>query len=75
MVHKITIEISSLLGLSEKTVRQYLRLFERTGDVQPSPRRNGPTRLLGDHEQLLLLQFILERPVRNQEQTAGCPGS
>ena len=63
MVHKISpIEISSLLGLSEKTVRRYLRLFERTGDVQPSPRRNGPTRLLGDHEQLLLLQFILERP-------------
>ena len=63
MVHKISpIEISSLLGLSEKNVRRYLRLFECTGDVQPSPRRNGPTRLLEDHEQLLLLQFILDRP-------------
>ena len=43
-------EISSLLNVSERTVRRYLSLFHQTGDVQMKPRNNGPKRLLGDFE-------------------------
>ena len=55
-------EVGQLLSLSERTVRRYLALFHRTGDVQPATRRNGPQKLLGDFEQLLLLRLILAEP-------------
>ena len=28
------------------------------GDIEPVKQRNGPSRLLGDHEQLLILQAV-----------------
>jgi len=37
-------------------------LFQQTGDVEPAVRTNGPQRLLGEFEQLLLLRFILTDP-------------
>ena len=37
-------------------------LFHQTGDVKPLSRRNGAQRLLGDLEQLRLLQIVLRNP-------------
>ena len=54
--------IAQLLSVSARTVRRYIDLFYQTGDVVPRPRRYGPPRLLGDHEQLVLLRLILENP-------------
>ena len=54
--------IAQLLSVSARTVRRYIDLFYQTGDVVPRPRRYGPLRLLGDHEQLVLLRLILENP-------------
>ena len=63
IAHRATLaEISLLLGLFEKPVRIYIALFEQTGDIWPVSRRNGPTKLLGDCEQLILLKFIIEQP-------------
>ena len=55
-------DIAQLLSISARTVRRYTDLFYRTGDVLPRPRRSGPPRLLGDHEQLVLLRVITENP-------------
>lgn len=57
-----TKEIAVLLGVSERTVRRILKLFNTTGDVKPKDYHHGPMRLLGDFEQLTLLRLILERP-------------
>ena len=35
-------------------------MFEQTGDVQPKKQQHGPSKLLGDYEQLVLLRIILE---------------
>ena len=58
-------EISALVCVSQSTIRRYLTLFERTGDVQPVSQRHGhdgPAKLLGDFEQLVLLQLVSENP-------------
>lgn len=63
VVHKATpTTISRLLHVSSRTVTRYVELFNRTGDVLPRTRRNGPHRLLGQHEQIVLLRLILESP-------------
>ena len=54
--------IGSLLGMSERSVRRYITMFYQVGDVKPRTRRNGPMRLLGDFEQLILLRLILDKP-------------
>ena len=54
--------ISRLLHVSSRTVTRYVELFNGTGDVLPRARCNGPRRLLGQHEQLILLRLILESP-------------
>ena len=41
---------------------RYITLFEQTGDVKPKSYRHGPPKLLGDIEQLFLLQVILTYP-------------
>ena len=56
------IQISRLLHLSECTLRRYITIFQQTGDVKPKQHRHGPLRLLGDFEQLTLLQIILQNP-------------
>ena len=56
------IEISQLLQVSEHTVRQYITMFQQTGDVEPKQYRHGPLRLLSEFEQLTLLQIILQNP-------------
>lgn len=56
-------EIAKLFSVSERTVWRYNSLFQNTGDVLISVRRNGPRCLLGgDFEQIVLLRFILENP-------------
>ena len=51
-------DIANKLCLSERTVRRYTAMFQYTSNVQPITHRHGPVKLLGDFEQLLLLQFI-----------------
>ena len=34
--------------------------FYQVGDVKPQPRKNGPDRLLGEFEQVVLLMLVLE---------------
>ena len=53
-------DISHNLCVSEHTIRRYIRMFEQTGDVQPNTQQHGPSKLLGDYEQLVLLRIILE---------------
>lgn len=53
-------EIASLVCVSERTAWRYVALFGQTGDVEPQQRKYGPTRLLGDLEQLTLLHLVLE---------------
>ena len=45
-----------------RTVYRYAERFRVTGDVRRSTKRNGPTRLLSEHEELLLAQHILAHP-------------
>ena len=55
-------EVAELFSLSERTVRRYVDLFYRTGDIVPKDCVHGPRKLLGNHEQLTLLHLILSRP-------------
>ena len=55
-------QISNVFSLSESTVRRYIALFHRTGDIEPLTRRHGPEPLMGDFERLSLLKIILDRP-------------
>jgi len=55
-------DIAQLLCISERTVRRCLTLFYQTGDEEPRPHTNGPKRLLGDFEQVVLLWLVLAYP-------------
>ena len=57
-----TSDISQLLCVSERTVRRFVKLFQQTGDIKPKSHRHGPPKLMGDHEQLLILRLILAHP-------------
>ena len=50
-------EIPSLVCVSERTVWQYIALFQQTGDVEVQHREYGPKGMLGDLEQLTLLHL------------------
>jgi transposase len=43
-------------------VRRYIKLFEQTGEVQSVQVSHGPKPLLGEFEQLALLELILRHP-------------
>ena len=53
-------EISHLMSVSERSIWRYIALFEETGDVKPAFYRHGPPRLLGEYEQLIVLQLIIQ---------------
>ena len=53
-------EIPFIVCVCERTVWRYIALFRQTGDVEPLQRKYGPTKMLGDLEQLTLLHLILE---------------
>ena len=55
-------DMGQQLGVSEQTVKQYLKMFEETGDVKPRSRRSGPLRLFSKYEQLTLPRLILQNP-------------
>ena len=48
--------------MSTRSVNRFVAQFEQSGDVTPKVGHNGPQRLLGEEEQLLLLRLILENP-------------
>ena len=50
-------DIAEQLCLSERSVRRYIDLFQRTGDVKPCSQQHGPPKLLGEFEQVLLLRL------------------
>ena len=60
--NKSPADIAQLLCMSERTVRRYLTQFYQVGDTEPRPRTNGPKRLLGHFEQVILLRLILAHP-------------
>ena len=61
LVHDMTTgSIAREMCISESSVKRYLALFQRTGDVTPTPQRRGTERLMGDFEQIVLLQLISE---------------
>ena len=55
-------DIAKLLNVCSRTVVRYVELFNSTGDVVPRARCNGPRRLFGQCEQLVLLRLIIENP-------------
>lgn len=55
-------EIARTFCLCERSVRRYVDLFYRTGDVLPQVSSHGPKKLLGEYEQVVLLQLILSNP-------------
>ena len=57
--------IANFLEISPSTVKRYINKFYRTGDVTHvscERKRNGPTQLLGDFEQAVLLRMISNHP-------------
>ena len=57
-----THQISNGLCVSECTILRLVAKFHQTGDVKPLPRGKGPRKLLGDFEQLKILEFIIRHP-------------
>lgn len=55
-------DIAEQLCLSERSVRRYIDLFQRTGDVKPCSQQHGPPKLLGEFEQVLLLRLVINNP-------------
>lgn len=63
LAHRLSIaQLSATFGVSERTVRRYVVLFQLTGDVKPSTRQHGPKLILGDFEQMFLFRMILQYP-------------
>ena len=58
--HTSPTDISKLLNVCSRTDARYVDLFNSTGDVVPRARSNGPHRLLGQYEQMVLLRLIVE---------------
>ena len=55
-------ELADRFQVSPVSVRRYINLFKRTGDVQPKKQQHDPPQLLGDFERLVLLKLILKNP-------------
>lgn len=55
-------DVAKVMHVSERTVYRYAERFRVTGEVRPSAKRNGPSRLLCEFEELLLVQLILSQP-------------
>lgn len=60
--HTTLAEVAELYSLSDRTARRYMDIFHRTGDILPKDSVHGPSKLLGDHEQLVLLRLTLTNP-------------
>ena len=55
-------DVARRMQISERTVHRYAERFRVTGYVRRSLKRNGPLRSLSEHEELLLMHFILSYP-------------
>ena len=55
-------DISKFLCISKRSVYRYLARFDKDGDVRPSIYQHGPSKLLGELEQLVLLRIITNNP-------------
>ena len=63
IVHNLSADaISSMMNISERTVRRYETKFYQTGDILPKEHRNGPERLLGGLGQIFLVRILAENP-------------
>jgi len=47
---------------SESSVRCYIDRISQTGEVKPTEYQHGPSRLLGNNQQLVLLRIVLQNP-------------
>jgi transposase-like protein len=75
--HATPDDIARKLQVSSRTVRRYLLLFRRGGDILPKARRNGRHCLISANHELLILRIILETPVSyifGAPQKKGPPG-
>ena len=58
-----SLKVSDIMEqLYQRSVRRYIDLFQRTGDVKPRSQQHGPPKLLGEFEQVLLLRLIINNP-------------
>jgi len=55
-------DVAKMMNISVRTVFRCINLFYSTGDIILASRNHGPLPLLGDYEQIVLLQLILESP-------------
>ena len=63
LVKKMSVTaISDLCCVSNINVRCYIDRFSQTGEVKPTEYQHGPSRLLGNDQQLVLLRIILQNP-------------
>ena len=62
VLHTSPDEVAEQFCVSTRSVNRFVAQFEQSGDVTPKVGHNGPQRLLGEEEQLLLLRLILENP-------------
>jgi len=51
-------DIADKICISERTVCRYLAKFNTTGEVKSTLQKHGPSKLLGEYEQLVLLEII-----------------
>ena len=57
-----TVDISSLIFVSERTIQRYMERFKVTGYVAQFAKRNGPTRMLSGREEAMIVQAVLDKP-------------
>lgn len=62
MYHTSFKEIAELFQVCERSIRRYVALFNRTGEVEAKKQRHGPESLLGEYERLVILRIILDNP-------------
>ena len=55
-------EISKLLQVSERTIYRYVERFRLTGDVKQYPKKDGPSHVISEHEELYVLDLVLSSP-------------
>ena len=55
-------EVANMLFMCEKSVHRYLTLFHATGCVAPKEHSSGPEWMLGDFEQVTVLQTLVCKP-------------
>ena len=51
-----------LMCTCERTVYRYVERFRVTGDVRQSLSKNGPQRVLSEHEELYMIDLVLSSP-------------